>query len=217
MEQLDHAGGAQYARTVRQPLRLLLPSLGGLVATTLLACASAQKTDGALLSRPVDRSSIQTLLRHRGELNFDSEQVARLEELEQQRTLQIAPLMEGAQAAAERRSSAPNDGKKLAPRLTPDLPPNMRDASEGAAASKLGPTGRRDWMYEDKGPLNVDDEINRLIQKMDDIDSRSYVDAITQVLMPAQRPAAEKLANDYRAALFDYREDRRTRGLHPEP
>lgn len=66
------------------------------------------------------------------------------------------------------------------------------------------------------GQRRADPELReRLLARIDDADTRAFVDAETKVLAESQRTGAEKVASDYRARLFDFREAMKSRAESP--
>ena len=186
-------------------------TLAGVVLFSLLVgCATTSGQEGPPPVRPDERSSIDILLRHRGELQLTEAQIARLEELETKRETE-------AQALHEQLEARKHEHKE--PGVRPDQP--------GTAASNAAPPGmgnrgmggagrgqRGPSMGRGQGQAGKEtSEMEHLIERIDEADTRAFVDAHAQVLTEAQRPAAEKLASDFRARLFDYREGMRK--LHP--
>ena len=153
---------------------------------------------------------MDVLLRNRGELGLTDAQVLRLEALDEQRETQVAALQ--ARLAERKKAAESASGDRPADIGTG----NGRGGGAGAGtsrgmASTAGP-GTRGGGRAPPLTGRKDDELSRLRQRMDDADTRAYVDAVTQVLTEAQRERAEKLASAYREALFDYREALRRRG-----
>ncbi len=188
------------------------PCLALAATLALTACAPARPPP-PLPPRPMERSSVDVLLRNRGELELTDEQVRRLELLDEQRETQAAAvraqLAERRRAQEEKAAERPSDIGTGSGR-TPGAagPPHGMGSSAGPSTrgGRTPPLGGR-----------RDEGLARLRQKLDDLDSRAYADAVTEVLSPGvQRDKAEKLASAYREALFDYREAVRRRGGPPE-
>jgi hypothetical protein len=178
----------------------------------LLACAPARPPP-PLPARPVERSSVDVLLRHRGELSLTEAQVSRLEALDAQLESDLATLR--ARLADRKRAKAEASDRPADIGTGSGRPPPGSSAGSGnrAMASTAGPASRGG-----SGPVlgpRKEDELTRLRQRMDDADTRAYVTAATEVLSEAQRPTAERLASTYREALYDYQEALRLRGGLP--
>lgn len=159
---------------------------------------------------------MDVLLRHRGELGLTDPQVARLEALDEQREADVASLRAQLKALRETRAKA---GKDVASGAVSAGGPGTMGGGRGGLGGSFGhggaaPMGRAPGGGGRTGAGRLprgDDEVERLRQKMDDADTRAFVDAQTEVLTEAQRPEAERLASAYRAALFDFREALRQR------
>jgi hypothetical protein len=186
-------------------------------AVLLIACASVPKDEGPPPPRPEERSSLDVLLRHRSELQLTDDQIERLERLDDQREREVAALR--TELAERKRAHQEGSGGAKGPASGSNAPPpGMSSRGMGGAGNRGrgmgGGMGRGQGSVAPRDPS----EFERLHQKIDDADTRAFVDAHSMVLTQAQRPAAEKFASDYRAALFDYREEMRKRhpGLDPD-
>ena len=152
---------------------------------------------------------MDVLLRNRGELGLTDDQVLRLEAIDQARETQAAALraqFAERKRAAEEKSDRPADigtgsGRPAAGAGSSTNHALGSTAGPGARGGRTSPLGNR-----------KEDAFTRLRARLDELDTRAYADAVTQVLTEAQRAPAEKLASAYREALFDYQEALRRRG-----
>lgn len=146
------------------------------------------------------------LLRHRGELGLTEEQVTRLELLDEQREKDVAALR---LRARELRTARGKTGKDVASGVVSPRGQGMGGARGGMGGmGSMGGGGMGRHGAQGGGgarPPAEHDELERLRLRMDDADTRSFIDAQSEVLTEGQRPAAEKLASAYRAALYDFR------------
>jgi hypothetical protein len=151
------------------------------------------------------------LLRHRGELALTDDQVLRLEALDEQREADVTALR--AQLAERRRAQDSKSAERPADIGTGS---GRGPASSGARGmgSAAGPS-TRGLGGPVLGPKRGEDALSRLRQRIDEVDTRAYVRATTEVLTDAQRTPAERLASAYREALYDYHEALRLRGGAP--
>jgi hypothetical protein len=217
MEQLDHARALHYGSLVERPRSFARWAGWPLALALAVGCATAPKSSGPPPTRPEERSTLDTLLRHRSELGLDEEQVTRLEELETARLAQVAPYADALREAQSKRNHPPVGEKQRIPSVILASPSSPLDASHGRTASMVGPTGLRPGMNRVERKPTADEEIDRILQKFDESDSRAYADAMSQVLRERQRPIAEKLASDYRLRLYDYREACRRQETPAQP
>lgn len=175
------------------------------VALSMLACAAPQPPP-PLPPRPAERSSIDVLLRHRGELGLTEEQVTRLELLDEQREKDVAALR---LRVRELRTAHGKTGKDVASGVVSPRGQSMGGARGGMGGmGSMGGGGMGRHGAQGGGGARhpaEHDELERLRLRMDDADTRSFIDAQSEVLTEGQRPAAEKLASAYRAALYDFR------------
>ena len=200
------------------PVRSSLP-LGLLI----LSCA-APPPPKPLPPRPMERSSVDVLLRHRGELSLSDDQVTRLEALDERRELDAAALRA---QLKDLRAARAKTGKDVAAGVT--SPRGSAAGGMGGARGGMGGMGgggmsgggmsgggmgRHGGGGPSGGagrPGHEQDEVERIHQRLDDLDTRAFLDAQTEIMTEGQRPAAEKLASAYRAALFDFRTAMRQR------
>jgi hypothetical protein len=164
-----------------------------------------------LPEKPGEKSSVDVLLRHRGELALTDDQVARLEALEERRAAEVATLRD--QLAELGKQLENKGGDRPADIGTGSgRTPGTGGRGMGGMGSSAG-SGRSG--RPPPGTTHRQNELLRLTQKVDDADTRAFVDAVSEVLTAAQRPRAENLATVYREALFDYQEAVRRRGGLP--
>jgi hypothetical protein len=183
----------------------------GVLLLMLASCATTSKLEDPPPVRPDERSSIDILLRHRGELQLTDAQVARLEELETKREAEARALREQLEARKHEHKEPGVRPDQSGTAASNSAPPGMsnRGMGGGAGRGQRGPS-----MGRGQGQVGKEtSEMEHLIERIDEADTRAFVDAHAQVLTEAQRPAAEKLASDFRARLFDYREAMHK--LHP--
>lgn len=185
-------------------------------ALLVAGCATVQKPEEPPPPRPEERSSLDVLLRHRSELQLTEDQVERLERLDDKRESEVAALR--TELAERKRAHQEGSGAKGPASGSNAPPPGMSSRGMGGAGTRGrgmgGGMGRGQGSVAPRDPS----EFERIHQKIDDADTRAFVDAHSMVLTEAQRPTAEKLASEYRAALFDYREEMRKRhpGIDPD-
>ncbi len=149
--------------------------------------------------KPQERSSLDVLLRHRGELGLTDEQVARLEQLDDARESEVASIREQLKPAPKEERSPPTGG------LGSQTPAGMGNAASRGGGRGMGGMGMGRGGGAAAGKPQQDlERLDRLRMKIDDADTRAFIDAQTQVLAPAQRGPAEKLASAYRAQLYDF-------------
>jgi hypothetical protein len=145
-------------------------------------CASPQQPRsspaGALPALP--RSSIAAILAHRDELALAEAQVRQLEARDDQLARENAPLrarLEG----------------------SPDPSGASRSGSVAPVGSPPGRPGGGARHGGTRDPARPADPIAR----MDDNDTRAYLEIEANVLTEAQRPRAQEIASEFRSALYD--------------
>jgi len=159
---------------------------------------------------PLPRSSIVAVVQHRGELGLSDEQIEAMEKRDREREEEDAALraeVEKKKKAAE--DAAKNAGNAAAPNRTPG---GMRGGGMGAGMPGGGMRGGgmgggRGGHSFGAGAAKPGGE--SLEDRLDANDTKAYLD-IEDVLTPAQRDAAREIASDYRAQLYDRREQQRT-------
>jgi hypothetical protein len=184
----------------------------------IFSCA-APPPPKPLPPRPMERSSVDVLLRHRGELSLSDDQVTRLEALDERRESDAASLRA---QLKELRAARAKTGKDVAAGVT--SPRGSAAGGMGGARGGMGGMGGAGMSGGGMGkhggggpsggagrPGHEQDEVERIHQRLDDLDTRAFLDAQTEIMTEGQRPAAEKLASAYRAALFDFRTAMRQR------
>jgi hypothetical protein len=188
-----------------------------LVLSTSLCACTPPHPPAPLPARPIERSSVDVLLRHQGELALTDDQVLRLQALDDAREAEVATLRT---QLAERRRALEN--KASGDRPADIGTGNGRQQGGGmggmAGGSARAMSSSAGAGHSGKAPPLAGkrvDEVSRLRQKIDDADTRAFVDASSQVLTAAQRPEAEKLASSYREALFDWQQASLARGELP--
>ncbi|MGZ6071917.1 MAG: hypothetical protein ACXWK8_11925 [Myxococcaceae bacterium] len=153
-----------------------------LVAVLLGACATAPPPRRAPAPPPVDlpRSSIAAILLHRDELGLTQVQVEALERRDDELAREDAALR--AQVAK----------------------PNPSASASGAAPAPAsgGSSGRGGHRPHSGGASQARKPTDPLT-RIDDNDTRAYLDVEERVLTAAQRPRAQEIASQYREALYD--------------
>jgi hypothetical protein len=186
------------------------PAAALLLVTGLAACAPARPPP-PLPPKPLERSSVDVLLRNRGELELTDDQVLRLEALDEAREGEAAALRT---QLAERKRAATEQAAG-------DRPADIGTGSGRTGANPGSARGMGSSAGPGRGgrtpPLGgkKDEALARLRDRIDAADTRAYRLAVTEVLTHAQREKADRLASAYREALFDYREALRLRGGSP--
>ena len=150
-----------------------------LAAVLLAGCAAAPPPRPASAPSPVDlpRSSLAAILLHRDELRLTPEQVAALERRDDQLARDDAPLR--AQLAKPTSSASP-------------APSPTSGGSSGRGGHHARPAGLSDT----RRPADP-------LTRLDDNDTRAYLEVEEKVLTASQRPRAQEIASQYREALYD--------------
>jgi hypothetical protein len=163
-----------------RPTRSVVRSLA--LLALISGCASPQQPRsspaGALPALP--RSSIAAILAHRDELALAEAQVRQLEARDDQLARENAPLrarLEG----------------------SPDPSGASRSGSVAPVGSPPGRPGGGARHGGTRDPARPADPIAR----MDDNDTRAYLEIEANVLTEAQRPRAQEIASEFRSALYD--------------
>ncbi len=153
-----------------------------LVAVLVAACATAPPPRPAPAPPPVDlpRSSISAILLHRDELGLTQVQVEALERRDDDLAREDAALRA---QVAKPNPSASAPGASPAPASGGSSGRGGRRPHSGGASQARSPT----------------DALTRI----DDNDTRAYLDVEERVLTAAQRPRAQEIASQYREALYD--------------
>jgi len=153
---------------------VLLAVIGG--------CAGSQQSPpppaSALPALP--RSSIAAILAHRAELALTEAQIGQLEARDDQLYRENASLR------------ARLDASKDSPAVTSSGP----SAPMGSHPGRVGGGG---WHSGSRDSTRPTDPLTR----MDDNDTRAYLDVEANVLTEAQRPRAQEIASEFRSALYD--------------
>ncbi len=146
-------------------------------------------------AKPLPRSSIAAVVRHRGELNLSEEQIEAMEKRDQEREQEDQAL----RAEEEKRKKAAEDAGNNAANGAPGRAPGgMRGG--GMRGGGMGPRTGGSFgggAGKPKGESMAD--------RLDANDTKAYLD-IEDILTPEQRDAAREIASDYRAQLYDRRE-----------
>jgi len=154
---------------------------------------------------PLPRSSIVAVVQRRGELGLSDEQIEALEKRDREREEEDQALraeVEKKKKAAE--EAAKNAGNSPAPNRAPG---GMRGGGMGGGMRGGGMGGGRGGHAFGAGAAKPGGE--SLEDRLDANDTKAYLD-IEDVLTPQQRDAAREIASDYRAQLYDRREQQRT-------
>ena len=143
------------------------------------ACASAPPPPPAprAVARPADlpRSSIAAVLLHREELGLTATQVDALRRRDEELQHEDAPLLARLSAGTEAPAPAPQ--------------PSMAGAGRGGHHGVRQPSPR----------AHAPDPLTRL----DDDDTRAYLEVEALVLTEQQRPRAQQIASRYREDLYE--------------
>lgn len=162
---------------------------------------------------PLPRSSIAAVLEHREELALTPDQVQRLEEYDEKLAARNATLREGSASAY---TAAGSDAGPPAQGSTPSGQRggvNMSGGRRGGGGMGMGRGGRSGGGPRRNAPAE-ERSGESLEQRMDDNDTRAYLEAEEQVLDPGQRERARAIAEEYREKLYDRREQL---GRRPTP
>jgi hypothetical protein len=153
-----------------------------LLALLAVGCAAAPPPRPAPAPPPVDlpRSSIAAILLHRDELGLTPAQVEALERRDDQLARDDAPLRaQLAKPASSASSPAP-------------APPPGSGGHSG-----------RGGHHAQAGGSSTTSRPADPLTKLDDNDTRAYLEVEEKVLTAAQRPRAQEIASQYREALYD--------------
>jgi hypothetical protein len=174
----------------------------------LVGCAGTPPPPKPLPPKPPERSSLDVLLRHRSELGLTDEQVTKLEAMDEARETEVASLREQLQPKKndEGGGRAPPTGG-----LGSQPPPGMGNGMGAARGGGRGMGGMQRGMQGGSRAPSDPDRLHRLRGKIDDADTRSFLQAQNDVLTEQQREPAGKMASTYRALLYDYNEALRAR------
>ncbi len=155
-----------------------------LIAAIAIACASAPTTAPRAVAQPADlpRSSIAAVLLHREELRLTATQVDALGRRDEELQREDAALRARLAAGSEVPAAAPQA--------------SMTGAGRG------GRHGGRRPSTQAHAP--------DLLTRLDDDDTRAYLEVEAQVLTEQQRPRAQQIASQYREALYDRQHPSRT-------
>jgi len=154
--------------------------LAFLLCLSLAACAS---TRPAPVPRPagLPHSSIAAVLAHREELGLTLDQANALQQRDDALEREDAPLL--ARTGQGGGSTAPGDGGRTA-----------SDAS--GFSGRGGRHGRR----AQSGTTSKSED---LLARLDDNDTRAYLQVEQSILTEAQRPRAREIASRFREELYD--------------
>jgi hypothetical protein len=155
---------------------------GPFLAVLVAGCAAAPPPRPAPAPPPGDlpRSSIAAILLHRDELGLTAEQVEALARRDDQLARDDAPLR--AQLTKPGATSASS---------TSASPP-----ASGGSSGRGGHHGHSGASSDTRRPADP-------MTRLDDNDTRAYLEVEEQVLTAAQRPRAQEIASKYREALYD--------------
>jgi len=141
---------------------------------------------------PLPRSSIAAVLEHRDELRLSVVQLGQLEDLDERLAQRNAALRD-----------AP-DPKAKPPAAASPAPPAQRGGfTMSRGGGGMGTGGRSRGGAKNPETAHPPESLE---ERMDDNDTRAYLEAEEIVLQPEQRERAREIAEDYRAMLFDRRE-----------
>lgn len=182
-----------------------MPVVMALLAVLLPACAAdppppaatpAAEAAPANALPPLPRSSIAAVVQHRGDLGLTDEQIESMEKRDHEREEEDRAL----RAEDEKRKKAAEEAGKNAQNAAPSgrapgggLRGGMRGRGMG------GPPPGGHFATKPRG--------DSLEDRLDANDTKAYLD-IEDVLTPAQRDPAREIASDYRAQLYDRRQQR---------
>jgi len=145
------------------------------------------------------------VVQHRGELGLSDDQIEALEKRDREREEEDRAL----RAEAEKRKKAAeeavkNAGGSPAPNRAPA---GMRGGGMGGGM-RGGGMGRGGPAFAGSAAKPAGESLE---ERLDANDTKAYLD-IEDVLTPEQRDAAREIASDYRAQLYDRREQQRAAG-----
>jgi hypothetical protein len=163
-----------------------------------LGCAHAQPPPEPPFTPPVllPRSSIAAILAHRGDLQLTDEQVQRLEERDD--------ALEQRQAALRTAFARPRDGEASRQRGGQEGGQSPAQAAQPPGMGMGG--GRRHGQRMASEPTARRPDPKALENQLDDNDMHAYLAAEAAVLTEKQRDPAREIAEQYREALYDQRD-----------
>ncbi len=178
----------------RRPLELVVCLVACLVALGA-ACGSTPPPPKPVAAAPdlpaLPRSSIAAVLLHRDELKLTDEQVKGLQEIDEQ-------LAERAKAISDRPSGGPRPDGGVAAQGGRGGGLHMTGGRGGGGRGMAGGGYRGTPSGTPKGSRSPQ-------ERMDDADTRAYLQAEEEILAPEQRDRAREIAEKYREDLYDRR------------
>jgi hypothetical protein len=178
-------------------LSACLAACGSSTPAKPVAAASAPAAD----LPPLPRSSLAAVLLHRDELKLTDDQVKALHDLDEE-------LAERAKALSERPSGGAHPDGGVA---------SHRGGGAGAGGGAGGGGGRMHMTGGRGGGRGMGGGgfhgtssgqpkgVRSLEERLDDADTRAYLQAEEEILDPAQRDRAREIAEQYREDLYDRR------------
>jgi len=175
-----------------------------IVIVAMVGCASqppVPKPPPKPVDAPLYRSSIDAVLGHRAELGLSDAQVQKLEDREAARAKQESDLrltsgVNHPRAKPQPQASTPGPGQPGG---------SMADLPNGADAPRHAGGHQHTAAAGRAGRERAEAPAPNLQQQLDDLDTRSYVDA-EQVLEPTQIEPARAVAEQYREQLYDFQQ-----------
>jgi hypothetical protein len=155
---------------------------------------------------PLPRSSIAAVLEHRDELRLTPDQIDRLEALDDKLAERNAALREAADGTSAAGADA-GPAKAATPPASrgPTMTGGRHGGGMGMGGMGMGRGSPRGGAAH-HGSSDEPRAHESVEQRMDDNDTRAYLDAEETVLTPGQRERARDIAEDFREKLYDRRE-----------
>lgn len=154
---------------------------------------------------PLPRSSIAAVILHRGDLGLTDEQIDTMEKRDREREEEDRALHADAEKRKKAAEDAAQNGQNAAP---PSRAPGsgMRGGGMGGGGMRGGGMGGGPrGGHGAASPGKPEGE--SLEDRLDANDTKAYLD-IEDILTPAQRDPAREIASDYRAQLYDRRQQK---------
>lgn len=153
----------------------------------VLSCASSPVKRPLCEPHALPRSSIAAVILHRAELGLSDDQVRQMQQIDEQRAQADAKLQE---VPAPKRD-----------------PQRQRQVAPGGMGGRGGRRGMGMGRLPRASASSGDgaDRAERVEQRMDDNDTNAFL-AAEEALTDEQRDKARDIAEDYREALYDWRE-----------
>ena len=192
---------------LRQWIRLCHGAIAVALAAACTHHPSPPAVDPATLPA-LPRSSLAAVILHRSALGLTDDQVRELEQIDQRRESEDAAARADLAAKAKSANASPNNGGSgtTAPTGTPAGGPSGSGMGGGRMGGmRGGRMGGRGFRATDNSGPSTGQRAARLEDRIDDDDTKAYLDG-EAVLTEPQREQAREIASDYRAQIYDRRE-----------